>query len=454
MILNGHDLLSIAESAVEKALINGADDAEAFIYTAQSIRIIIEGPIIQITQKNPIGIGIRAVKGKKVGFASASSIEDSVIENTAKSAIELANLTLEDKDFTKLASPIKRESKNGIIDDELSQLSSEELLKMVVDLKDEIIRYDPRIKAVEGGIEKSYELFAVTNSQGIDDWGENAKITGWIYGIAKTETESKSGFDYIVSRRMPDFSKIAESAAKRAIESLGAKKLKEKVRIPVIIENRPLSLLINHILAFGLSGRNAMLKSSYYSDKENAKVADSKLTIIDDGQLPEGINTTKIDHEGIPKMKNVLIEKGVLKSFIYDTYSAYKLGEEPTGNASRVSRSGTEPFNNTIDVNFNNIIIPDGTRDFKSFIESFDKAIVVKTMILGVGHSNRETGDFSIVAPNAFLWENGKLTPLESVTLAGNFYKILENIIDIAGDAILLPVGKIPSIAFENITVA
>ncbi|MGQ4833565.1 MAG: TldD/PmbA family protein [Candidatus Asgardarchaeia archaeon] len=447
-------LQAIAERIVEKALVRGIDDAEAFVYAGTTTEVQLRGHTTKVHQLNPIGVGIRVVKGKKIGFSSTSSLEDDAIDKAIENAVTLAKFTPDDNDFISLPKPIKRASKDGIIDKEVIEYPMDEFLKSATKLRAEMLEYDKRIKVVEGGFEKGYEIFAVANSQGISDYSENAGIGGWLYGVAKTETEIKTGFDFIASRTIPDFSTIAINAAKRTVECFGAKKLEEKMKIPVIIENRPLSTLLTTILSFGLSGRNVMLKSSYYSDKEGQKVASKKLTLIDDGQLPEGLNTTKIDHEGITKTTNIIIEEGILKSFLFDSYSAYKLNKVPTGNASRAGRGSSEPFNNSVDVSFNNIVIQEGTKDFQSFIESFDQAIVVKTMILGGGHANRSTGDFSVVAPNAFLWKNGTLTPLKSITLAGNLYKVLETIVDIGGDATLLPSGKIPSIAFENITVA
>lgn len=452
--MKSDDLLAIAERAVEKALSYGAEDAEAFVYEKTLTEISIEGPLLNIREPHSIGIGIRVSKGKKVGFASASSIDYDVISNTVKIAVDLAKIIPEDKDFTKLPEAIKRPSKNGIIDSKLLNLPSDELLKVTSELVKDLYAYDPRIKSVFGGIHKYYEIFAIANSRGINDWAENAGIGGWVGGVARTEKEQKSGYDFVVGRKIPNFDKIVENAAKRTLECFNASPLKEKIEIPVIIENRPLAVLLSYMLSFGFSGRNVLMKSSYYTDKEEQKIASSNFTLIDDGQLLEGMNTTKVDHEGIPKTTNVLIDNGILKSFIHDTYSAYKLNKEPTGNASRSGSGTVEPFNNAVNIAFNNLVIPQGTKDFQSFIESFDEAVVVKTSLMGIGHANKETGDFSIVAPNVFLWKNKQLTPLKPVTLAGNFYKVLGNIIDIAGDAMILPSGKIPTIAFGKITIA
>jgi len=453
-IISKDDLLSIADTAIKKAMTYGVDEAEAFVYYERATNLALQGPIVNIKEPIPIGIGVRVAISKQVGFASASEISDDVVESTVKTAVDLAKLSPKDPDFQTFPKPVKRASRDGIINKQMLDTPSEDILKTLGEYTKWIFDFDKRINFVESGAEKNYMMYAVANSEGINDAAENAYIAAWFIASARVGDVIKSGFDYEISRERLNFEKIAESTAKRAIESLEAKPLKEKLRIPVIIENEPLSGLLRYILSYGLSGRNVMMKSSYYTDKEKQQVASEKFTLIDDGQMMDGPYTTKVDHEGIPRQKTILVNNGVLESFVYDSYSAYKLNKELTGNATRAGSGSQEPFNNAVDVGFSNLVVQSGSKDFNSFIESFDEAVVVKTSLLGVGHANRETGEFSIVAPNAFLWRNGELKPLNSVTLAGNFYMVLKNIVDIAGDPKMTMYGKIPTIAFEKITVS
>jgi len=152
--------------------------------------------------------------------------------------------------------------------------------------------------------------------------------------------------------------------------------------------------------------------------------------------------------ECVPTSKKVLIDKGVLKTFVYDSYTAYREGKESTGNAMRRSfESLPEP--STV-----NIVIESTTnKDVHGLLGEIDKGVYIAGFTMGSHLTDPLRGTFSITSLNAFYVENGDIKyPLKSVTAGGNFFELLKNVISVGSDYRLIRLGKIPSILVDKIT--
>nr|NIQ06012.1 TldD/PmbA family protein [Candidatus Korarchaeota archaeon] len=186
--------------------------------------------------------------------------------------------------------------------------------------------------------------------------------------------------------------------------------------------------------------------------KKDERVANDVVTLVDDGQLLDGLMTFKTDTEGVPSQTTTLIERGFLKSYLYDSYSAFQEERSSTGNAER---EWPEPFLYVPSVSTSNLVLKPGTKSLYNLVEEVDEGILITDFVMGVGHSNRITGEFSVVAPNAFFVKNGEIKyPLESVTVAGNFFNSLKKMREIGSDPKTTSVGKIPSLIIEDLTVS
>ena len=436
-------LQSLNDTIIKKALAKGVDSVESYISISEGINITTKGPFIEALNSNPTEFEIKVAIGKKVGIASVTSLEERQIEETIEKAIKIAKIIPEDKDFIKFAEPIRRGSNDGIISDEILQLSSDDLVKMVIDATTESKKADSRIISSTGIANKSYNIFSVANSNGINEASEGAGYYIAVAVNAKADVGTSSGYEFLVSRKkVEDVTGLGEKAAERALEFISPEKLEGAVKYPLVFENLVFSDILSVMMGYTLSARHVMYKESYYTDKLGEMVANKNFTLIDDGQLPEGLSTTKIDREGVPRQKTIVIDKGKLVSFLTDSYSAYKMSLPLTGNSSGNAVSPT------------NFRIEGGNKGFQGLIESFDECVVIKTNLLGVGHSNSQTGDFSILATNPLLWQKRELKPLRPVTLAGNFYKILHNVLEVGNDYRLLSDGYLPSVAIEGITIS
>ena len=446
------ELSSLADLGVKKARTKGAEEAEVFLSNIESLTILIRSGILQARQGASLGTGVRVVVDEKVGFAAASGIGEAQIESTVQEAIDVAKIRPLDPKFRHLADPVTRPSKDGIIEDALLEFSDADALKEVSTLAKTAFEYDKRVKSMSGGVGTRRGAFAVANSRGIADCSKGALIGGGVYCIAIEQGKQKTGSESLDSRKLVDFSDVGSKAAERAVKMLEAKPLGKSFRTTTIWESVAISELLKNMLSSASNARNVQEGKSFFKEKLNKKVANDVVTIVDDGQLPEGLLTFKTDTEGIPCQSSLLIEKGILRNYIYDSYAALQESKQSTGNAGR---EWPEPFLTTPNVSTSNLVLRSGTKDLNGLIAEVDEGVLITESVMGALHANRITGEFSVVAPNAFLVKNGEIdNPLEPVTIAGNFFHSLKKVREVGSDYRIMSVGKIPSLIIEDLTVS
>lgn len=445
-------LVALADLGVRKALAKGAEEAEAFVSYEDIISITIKKAVIEARQGAPCGIGVRVVADGKVGFAATSGIDDTQMAQVAEEAVVVARIRPLDPDFKHLPDPVKRSSRDGIIDDHVIEFSERDALKEVNTLAETTFERDKRIKSLEGEVGVDRGIFTIANSRGIANAAKGTYIYAGIYCIAVKDGKQKTGSEFLLSRELEDFSEIGTKAADRAVKMLEAKPLGKSIKTTTLWENKSIGYLLRNMLRTASNARNVQEGKSYFKEKIGEKVASNIVTIVDDGQLPEGLLTQKIDAEGVPMRTTTLIEEGVLKTHLYDSYSALRENRESSGNARREE---PEPFLKTPTVSTTNLVVKPGRKNLDKLIAEVDKGVLITDYVMGTGHANTITGEFSVVAPNAFLVEKGEIVnPLEPITIAGNFFHALKKVQEIGCDTRLLPIGKIPSIIIGDLTVS
>lgn len=440
------NLISLAERVVKKAEVYGAEEAEAYISWTRNINSSIQGGLIKLSEGETAGLGVRAILGKRVGFAAVSSIDEKKVFKTANEAIKVARIRPADPNFLHLPDPVRRSSKGGYFDDNLLTLTGSDLLNKTSIIVKEAEAISPQITFISGGIGVSVSQFAVVNSRGINIGDAGTVIGGGIYCKAKEGHEERTGYESLSRRRLFDFSGVGEIAAKRAITSLGAKKLEVPKKLPVLFDNYTSSIFLS-LLSYGLSARAIQEKRSALIDKLGEHIAWKNLTIIDDSWMNDGLNTSKYDAEGVPTTVKPVIEKGVLKNYLHNSYTALQEGKVSTGNASR----GGEGYLQIPGISPVNYLIFPGSKSFDDLIATIDEGILVRYSLMGVGQSNFISGDFSVVASNAFYIQNKSVIyPLHPITLAGNVYTSLKEV-EVGTDLRLSFIGKTPSILVPNL---
>lgn len=447
-----NELAALADSGVKKALAKGAEEAEVFVSYADILSIIIERAVTKARQGAPRGIGVRVVVDGRVGFAATSGTDEAQMGQVAEEAVAVARIRPLDPDFKHFHDPVKRSSREGIMDDRVIEFSEKDALREVSMLAKMAFEHDKRIKSLWGNVGVDRGAFAIANSRGIAASSKGAYISAGIYCVAVKDGKPKTGSEFLLSRELPDFSEIGTKAADRAVKMLEAKPLSKSLKTTTLWENVSIGFLLGNMLKAASNARNVQEGKSYFKGKIGEEVASNIVTVVDDGQLPEGLSTQKIDGEGVPMQATTLIERGTLKTYLYDSYSALRENKESSGNAKR---EWPEPFLKTPTVSTTNLVVEQGRKNLEELIAEVDEGVFITDMVMGIGHANTITGEFSVVAPNSFLIEKGEVVnPLEPVTVAGNFFHALKRVRKMGCDARLLPMGKIPSIIIGDLTVS
>jgi PmbA protein len=243
--------------------------------------------------------------------------------------------------------------------------------------------------------------------------------------------------------RLESPEEVGQIAAKRTLRRLGARKVKT-AKVPIVFERTIAGALIGHIFE-AVNGDSVYRGASFLSGKLNEKVAGDNIQVIDDGTLPGGFGTSPFDSEGVPSRKTVVLENGVLKSYLLNTYTAKKLGMQTTGNASR-GLAGTPG------IGPGNFFLKPGTKSLREIIGDIKEGLFV-TEFLGFG-VNLVTGDFSRGASGLWI-QNGELTfPVEEITVAGNLKDMFFNISEIGNDLEFRSSIASPTLRIDGMTVA
>ena len=205
--------------------------------------------------------------------------------------------------------------------------------------------------------------------------------------------------------------------------------------------------LLYYTLISAVKADSVERNQSPFKDKLNTKVGSETITIHDDGLFPGGLRTGIFDGEGVPHQKTAIIEKGILRNFLFDNYTAKKQGKESTGNASRAGYLSTPGIEAT---NFH--ILP-GNRSPEDLMSEIDEGLMI-SYLQGAHSSNPVSGEFSVVATPAWKIKKGKIDyATRGVMLAGNIFDLIKNVSAVANNERKMGQLIAPWIQVENVKV-
>ncbi|MDO9518516.1 MAG: TldD/PmbA family protein [Methanosarcinaceae archaeon] len=436
-------MYEMAQKALSLAMKNGADEAEVYYAnnrsTSANIRKnLIEGAKEQFSE----GIGIRAIIGGAVGFASTNI--PNRLEDAVKIAVASARVRESDPDWTGLVSNSKYPNVSGIFDKRIVAMELDECIELALQMI-EGARSAPELNilATSGSFSRSYGKHLILNSNGVEVEEEGTATSGFI-DVITTTGETSTAYDFAVSRNHDiDFYQIGVNAAKLAQESQNGISI-EPHKTDVILHPFAFADIIESAFAPSIDADNVQKGRSSLIGRLGDEIAASELTIIDDGLMPGGIETGISDDEGVPSQRTSVIENGVFKSYLYDSYTAGKDGVKSTGNAARQS------YVSTPSVGLRNFIIEYPQSDI---ISGTDSGVFVNTVI-GAHTANAISGDFSVEARNAYTIKGGQIDkPIKSLMISGNIFEMLANITGAGMDVRKVGGTVTPSIRVSDMSV-
>jgi PmbA protein len=236
---------------------------------------------------------------------------------------------------------------------------------------------------------------------------------------------------------------VGRIAAERAIRRLGAVKM-ETQRAPVIFEPRVARSLLGNLFD-AVEGRSIYREASFLAGKLGEKIADERITLIDDGTIPRLFGTQPFDDEGVPTRRTPVIERGVLKSYLLNTYTARKLGMKTTGNASR-------GVTGNAGIGHGNFFLEAGQKTPAEILRGVKNGFFV-TELIGSG-VNTVTGDYSRGAVGMWIRDGELAFPVSEVTIASTLQEMLNGVAEIGSDLEFRGSVSAPTIMIGEMTVA
>ncbi len=401
----------VANQALDLAL-KYTDQAEIYVEKEEGVNVDIKKDKVDFAKEAfTFGVGIRVILDGKMGFSYTTNMDK--LENTVKSAIFNAKSNEADENFA-FAPKSKYTDVKGIFDPKIEYLELEEIINFGKIMLTTVL--DEKCEPTSGGFQTGYSKFIIANSEGAVAKDVSSIFSGYISVNVDDGDNVSTASESDASRRLDiDPVEIAKKACKIAKESRKGTTV-ETADFPVILDYHAASGLIA-TFSSALNSDNVQRGRSVFADKLGQEVVSHSLSIYDDGTLDGGLQSATCDGEGVISQKTPLIEKGLLKNFLYDIYTAKKGGINPTGNGMRSSYSDVPAVGLT-----NFIMEFDNVKD----ISEVNNGVLV-TDILGAHTANPISGDFSVEAMNAFKIENGELKhPLKKAMLSGNIFQAMK----------------------------
>ncbi len=409
-------LLEYAHQLIALALREGAAEAEVYGMVGRSVDADLrKGSVEMASESFHRGLGLRAVVKGAVGFSSTSDM--SLLEYVAQSAVKSAKVRGSDESWISLPSPDVVVPVQGIYDTRLEQIGPEECLEAAASML-EGCRTINGAEPVSGGVACVCGTGFVINSQGLELMETATLMQASMETIAKAG-DVATGSEFFNSRSFqPSLEAVGKAAAVMARTSLAGTKA-ESGTYDVLLKPLAVAELLESTILSAFEADNVQKGRSSLKGRLGEMISSEGLNVHDDGLLAGGLDSSAFDGEGSPSRRTVLIEKGILKGFLYDSYTAGKDGVKSTGNAVR------QGYSDVPRVGMRNLIVSSPVA--YDLLEE-TKGYLINGLI-GAHTANPISGDFSVEARNAFRVSPGEMpVPVRSLMLAGNIYDLLKNV--------------------------
>ena len=444
------ELKDLAQDLVRRALAGGATAAECVIREGDEFSTLVRlGQVETLKEAGSKAVGVRVFNGKRAASTYSSDFSREGLDRMLNSALELAKITSEDP-FSGIPETGQLGSISGDLDlysADVYSLPGEERIAYARRAEKAALDFDPRIKNSEGGsFDAATGHKILANSHGFVGEYKRSYCSVAAVPIAQSANGAmQRDYWFSVSRnlaRLESPEEVGKIAAQRTIRRLGARKVKT-AHVPIVLDPLVAASILGHIFE-GVNGDSVYRGASFLAGKLGEKIASSNINVIDDGTMPGGFGTSPFDGEGIPTRRTVVIENGVLKSYLLNTYTAKKLGLQTTANASR-GLAGTPG------IGPGNYFLQPGAKSPQQLIGEIKDGLYV-TEFLGHG-ANLVTGDYSRGASGLWI-SGGELTyPVEEITVAGNLKEMFFNITEVANDLEFRGSVACPTIRIDGLTV-
>ena len=438
------DILSAAKKNVDYGVSLGADQIEIYVVNQNQARLnvrnahILGGDILDVG-----GASVRVYKDNALGIATTTRLSD--LKEAVDKAYSMAKSTTKDPLFKSLPESMEYTPVEGLYDKSLAGIPFEELSERLME--------GVRIAAgdneyiVSAGLTRSINEVAVANSLGVECSQMGTAISGSISSKLEKGEDVAVGRGSSMGRSLAEYDpvKAGNEAVKKANSRIGARKVDSGV-MDVIIDHRGTRSSIGSVLGAGINGLNVALGTSFLSDNIGDQIAAESLTVVDDPYVAGGLASQSFDVEGCRSSRLEIVEGGVLKTFITDSYSAGCLGINNTGNASKRNLASKPAPGLT------NILVTPGGWAFDDMVKETKRGILMEDS--GLGSRGSSTNISSMVNSGYYIEDGEIVHPVKNTMIGTTVFEFLKNIGGLTKDVLVEAGSSTPAILLKNIKVS
>jgi PmbA protein len=440
---------AVGERLLARSKQQGAEEAELYLSRGTEFTVrVYKGEIESLVSAESRGIGLRTFRDHRVGFAYTSDYEPAALDQLVDEALLNGRYNHAD-DANALPESRPFEPLDGLMSPALAGVDPQRKIDFALEMERRAVSLDPRVRRVSDAIYSDGSgQVEIYNSRGLHASFDRTVAYGVLETIAEQDSEMQSGFAFTHGRDMDqlDLAGVVKEAVENAAGLLGARPV-PTARVPVVLHPHAAAMILG-VLASSFSADAVIKRRSVLADKLGQQVAASLVTITDDARLPDGLASRPFDGEGVPARRTPLIEAGVLKGYLHNTYTARRMGSQSTGSAVRSYKSVPE-------VGVSNLVLTPGELSREALLARVDSGLHV-SQLSGLNTVNPVSGEFSLGLTGHWI-EHGQLTkPVKELTVAGNVIALLMKVVAVASDLRFMFAGGFcgsPTILIEELPV-
>ncbi len=442
------NMTSYIDALLQCALENGITSAEAYYQTEDSFSAMcVQSEIANYSVSETGGLSLRGLYKGKMGYASTEAFDEASIMQLVQHVKESAELIEDDAEqfIFEGSKTYQTVDTNAHMD----KADEKEKLNFLLDLEKKALSIDKQITQVTDAMIQSAKVsMMIKNTYGLNLKHEDYYTAAYVGTLAKTENSASAEGTLVYKSRLDELNAdtLAQKAVKDTLFMLSAKSIPSGTYRAILDPYTVMDLL--GVFSGVFSAENAQTGLSLLKGKEGEKIASPCVTIVDDPLLKDGISSCPFDAEGVATYKKNVVENGVLQTLLHNLKTAKKDGVQTTGNAAKGS------YASPIRVAPTNFYIEKGEKTLPDMMQDMQNGIVI-TNVEGLhAGANPISGDFSLSAKGYLVKEGKKGEAVNQITVAGNFYTLLQNVQTVGSDLTFMASMGSPSLDVGEISIA
>ncbi|MBP0726559.1 TldD/PmbA family protein [Bacillus sp. RG28] len=402
---------------------------ELYYHQSDSVEInVFQQEIDQYSNNSEIGVSFRCLYEGKMGYSFTEKLNEeeamAIVDHAKDSALFTEN---DDKQFIHDGND-EIETIN-LVNNKIEDVSIEDKFKFTLNLEKNVLEESEKVSQVmECTYSEKLSRYGIINSKGLNREYQCNNIMTYAFPVIKEEDKAYSDYSFKCTSSFYklDAKELAKNVVKKVESKIGGKSITSGA-YKVVIENETMAHLLQTFSGV-FSSENTQKGLSLLKGKEGSKIASSNVTIIDNPHLEDGAHSFPFDSEGVATTSKKVVDQGNLVTLLYNLSTANKENRKSTGNGFKSS------YQSPVTVLPSNFYIENGERTFEQLIQNVENGLLITSVEGTHAGANMVSGDFSLAASGFKISEGEISTPVEQITISGNFFDLLNNIEAVGSD--------------------